>query len=132
MLHFLRAIARALTGVSYAYFGFDAFREPGGRVDMAAPTLAKLREVAPLPADNETIVRLNGAVQMTAGALLTVGVLPRLSATALVGSLVPTTIAGHSFWKIDNPAKRAQQRTQFLKNTAMIGGLVAVLIAPAD
>jgi putative oxidoreductase len=132
MLHLLRAIARALTGFTYAYLGFDAFRKPGGRVEMAAPTLDKMREVAPLPADNEMIVRVNGAVQMTGGALMTVGVLPRLSAAAVVGSLIPTTLAGHSFWKVEDPAARAQQRTQFLKNTAMIGGLVSVLSGPAE
>ena len=48
---------------------------------------------------------------------------------ALAVSIVPTTAAGHRFWEIDDPVKRAQQRTQFLKNAAILGGL---LIAAFD
>jgi uncharacterized membrane protein YphA (DoxX/SURF4 family) len=52
--------------------------------------------------------------------------MPRLSATVLAGSMVPTSLAGHAFWKIDDPVMRKTQRVQFLKNLAMIGGLLAV------
>ena len=45
---------------------------------------------------------------------------------ALGVSSVPTTFAGHRFWEIQDPAQRAQQRTHFLKNTAILGGLVVV------
>jgi uncharacterized membrane protein YphA (DoxX/SURF4 family) len=40
--------------------------------------------------------------------------------------MVPTSLAGHAFWKIDDPVMRKTQRVQFLKNLAMIGGLLAV------
>jgi uncharacterized membrane protein YphA (DoxX/SURF4 family) len=70
-------------------------------------------------------------VQVTAGALLVLGKAPRLSALALAGSLIPTTLAGHSYWKIEDPATRKAQRIQFHKNLAMIGGLLfAVLDQP--
>lgn len=59
-----------------------------------------------------------------AGTLLALGVLPRSSALALVGSLVPTTIAGHGFWAVEDPTARKLQRVQFHKNMAMIGGLL--------
>jgi uncharacterized membrane protein YphA (DoxX/SURF4 family) len=124
MANVLRIVARVLTGSTYIALGADAARSPGGRVDQAAPVLATVRGVVPLPAEDAVIVKANGAVQVVAGALLAVGVLPRLSAWALVGSLVPTTLAGHAFWKIDDPAVRKQQRVQFLKNTAMLGGLL--------
>jgi uncharacterized membrane protein YphA (DoxX/SURF4 family) len=55
---------------------------------------------------------------------LALGLLPRLSSLALIGSLVPTTIAGHGFWTADDPITRKLQRIQFHKNMAMIGGLV--------
>jgi putative oxidoreductase len=124
MRNVLRVAARALTGSTYVALGADAFRAPGGRVDQAAPVLAAVRGVVPLPVEDELIVRGNAAVQVGAGALLTAGVLPRLSASVLVGSLVPTTLAGHAFWKIDDPKARAQKRTQFFKNLTMIGGLL--------
>src|SRR6266545_4654123 len=48
----------------------------------------------------------------------------RLASLALAGSLIPTTLAGHSYWTIEDPATRKIQRIQFHKNLAMIGGLL--------
>jgi putative oxidoreductase len=62
------------------------------------------------------------------GALLASGTLPRLAALALAGSMIPTTVAGHAFWKVDDPAARKLQRIQFHKNMAMIGGLLFAVI----
>ena len=120
----LRPAARVLTGSTYVLLGFDALREPGGRVDQAAPVLAAIRKVAPLPDDDELVVRGNAALQVVAGGLLALGIAPRLSALALAGSLVPTTLAGHSYWKLEDPDARRIQRIQFHKNLAMIGGLL--------
>jgi uncharacterized membrane protein YphA (DoxX/SURF4 family) len=120
----LRPPARVLTGSTYVLLGLDAVRAPGGRVDQAAPLLATIRKAVPLPGDDELVVRGNAAVQVVAGAMLALGVAPRLSALALAGSLVPTTLAGHSYWKIEDPGARKDQRIQFHKNMAMIGGLL--------
>lgn len=128
MQNLVRGLARALTGASYAVLGYGALQAPGGRVDTASSTLAQMRKVLPLPDDDESLVRANGAVQVVAGAFLGLGILPRLSALTLAGSLVPTTVAGHPFWAIDDPAQRAAQRTQFLKNMAMLGGLLFAAI----
>jgi uncharacterized membrane protein YphA (DoxX/SURF4 family) len=128
MLNPVRLAARILTGSTYALLGLDAVRTPGGRVDLAAPTLATLRSVLPLPADDEQIVRANAAVQLLGGTLLALGKAQRLCALALVGSMVPTTVAGHPFWAVANPADRKLQRVQFQKNTAMVGGLLFALL----
>jgi uncharacterized membrane protein YphA (DoxX/SURF4 family) len=119
-----RSAARALTGSTYALLGLDALRAPGGRVDQAAGVLAAIRKVAPLPEDDEMVVRANAAVQVIAGTALALGKAPRLSALVLAGSLVPTTLAGHSYWAVEDPATRKVQRIQFHKNLAMIGGLL--------
>jgi putative oxidoreductase len=124
----LRPAARVLTGSTYVLLGFDAMREPGGRVDQAAPVLASIRKVAPLPEDDELVVRANAAVMVAGGALLALGIAPRLSALALACSLIPTTLAGHSYWAIEDPAVRKQQRIQFHKNMAMLGGLLLAVI----
>lgn len=95
---------------------------------MAGPTLAAVRRVVPLPEDDELVVRGNAAVQVAGGTALALGALPRLSALALVGSMVPTTLAGHAYWTVEDPAARAQQRIQFHKNLAMIGGLLLAVV----
>jgi hypothetical protein len=82
-----------------------------------------------VPSRTEEAVRLNGAVQAAAGTALGLGILPRLSALVIAGTLVPTTLAGHPFWKFEDPAERAQQRIHFLKNLTIMGGL---LVAAAD
>jgi putative oxidoreductase len=120
----LRPAARVLTGSTYALLGFDALREPGARVGQAAGLLAAVRTTVPLPADDELVVRANAAVQVVGGTLLALGLAPRLSAVALAGSLIPTTLAGHAYWSIEDPAARKLQRIQFHKNMAMIGGLL--------
>ncbi len=131
MLAPLRPAARILTGSTYVLLGFDALRAPGARVDLAAPVLAAMRNVVPLPADDTLVVRGNAAIQVVSGTLLALGRAPRLCALALVGSLIPTTLAGHSYWTIEDPAARKLQRIQFHKNLAMIGGLLfAVLDQP--
>lgn len=124
MLAPLRPAARILTGSTYVLLGFDALRAPGGRVDQAAAVLAGVRKVVPLPADDELVVRGNAAVQVVGGAMLALGWAPRLSALALAGSLIPTTLAGHAYWTIEDPAVRKLQRIQFHKNMALIGGLL--------
>jgi putative oxidoreductase len=120
----LRPAARVLTGSTYVLLGFDALREPGGRVDLASPVLAAMRSKVPLPEDDELLVRANAAVQVAAGALLAAGLAQRLSA------LVPTTLAGHAYWSLDDPAARKAQRIQFHKNMALIGGLLFAALDP--
>ncbi len=127
----IRTAARVLTGSTYAILGLDAARQPGSRVEQAGEVLGWIRTVVPLPDDDEMLVRANGMVMVAAGTALAAGVAPRLSALVLAGSLVPTTVAGHAFWKIEDPAARKAQRVQFHKNMAMIGGLLfAVLDKP--
>jgi uncharacterized membrane protein YphA (DoxX/SURF4 family) len=121
-----------LTGSTYILLGFDALRAPGGRVDLAAPLLARIRKVVPLPDDDEQLVRANAAVQVAAGATLALGLAPRLSALALAGSLIPTTIAGHAYWNLEDPAMQKAQRVQFHKNLAMLGGLLLAVLDDPD
>jgi uncharacterized membrane protein YphA (DoxX/SURF4 family) len=94
--------------------------------DRVVPLLA--RSGLPVPAETRTLVQLNGAVQL-AGGLMLMTPLRRVGALALAGSLVPTTLAGHPFWQMDDPAERAMHRAQFLKNVGLMGG---ALLAAVD
>jgi uncharacterized membrane protein YphA (DoxX/SURF4 family) len=110
--------------------GWDTMLHPERVAPRAEPVVAPLAGRVPgVPARTEDAVRLNGAVQFTAGSLLALGIFPRLSALAIAATLVPTTAAGHRFWEVEDEKERAQQRIHFLKNLAIFGGL---LIAAAD
>jgi uncharacterized membrane protein YphA (DoxX/SURF4 family) len=110
--------------------GYEALRHPERVAPRAEPVVRPVKERVPiLPEETEDTVRLNGAVQVVAGSMLALGWWPRLSALALAGSLVPTTLAGHRYWEHEDGETRAQQRIHFLKNLAILGGL---LIAAAD
>lgn len=73
-------------------------------------------------------MRANGATMVAAGAMLATGRLPRLGGLLAALSLAPTTVVGHAFWEKSDPAERAQHRTQFLKNLAIIGGSLMVAV----
>ena len=77
-----------------------ARRQAGHRQDHG---LAEKIAPAAHPAGRETLVRINAATQIAAGLALATGRAPRLAATVLAASLVPTTAAGHRFWEETRP-----------------------------
>ncbi len=109
--------------------GLDSLRRPEPKVPAADPVAPRIAAKLPyLPEDTETLVKINGAVQVGAGLMLATGRLPRISSALLAGSLVPTTLAGHRFWEEHDPAARAVQKTHFLKNLGMLGGLMLAAV----
>ena len=126
----LRAVARPMLASIFVIQGLDTMLHPERVAPRADPVVRPLAELLPgVAGQTEDAVRLNGAVQFTAGSLLALGIAPRLSALAIAATLVPTTVAGHRFWEVEDDKERAQQRIHFLKNLAIFGGL---LIAAAD
>jgi putative oxidoreductase len=126
----LRAFARPLLASTFLVQGVGNLLHPELSAKQAEPVFRPLAERVPgIPADPEQAVRVAGAVQLAAGALLALGRLPRLSALAIAVTLVPTTLAGHRFWEAGDAQERAQQRVEFLKNAGLLGGL---LLAAAD
>jgi len=113
-----RRAGQALLGVMFVKLGFDAARQPGPRVDKAAGL--------GLPLDPEVAVRVNGAAMVLGGTALILDKVPRLAALGLVAAMVPTTLAGHSFWEHEG-ADRTAQQIQFLKNAGIVGGLLVLL-----
>ena len=105
--------------------GLDAARNPETKVKAAEAVTQPFKDMLPLlPQDTATLVKLNGIAQVGAGTLLAVGRYPRLASCVLIGSIIPTTFAGHRFWEeIDNETRR-QQQTHFLKNVGLLGGLI--------
>ncbi|HET7822328.1 MAG TPA: DoxX family protein [Ornithinibacter sp.] len=125
----VRRVARPMLAAMFVVGGLDQLKHPGTKADTARPLVEKLAPAIGLPDDTELLVRANGAAMVGAGALLALGRLPRLASTVLAATLVPTTVAAHSFWNEQDPKVRAQQKVQFFKNVSLLGGL---LIAAVD
>ena len=99
-----RRIARPLLASIFVVGGWDAFWNPAGKAKKAEAVTEPLSDRVGVDQLNaETLVRINGAVQIAGGVFLAVGKYRRIAALALIGSIVPTTYAGHRFWEESDP-----------------------------
>jgi putative oxidoreductase len=125
----VRRAARPMLASMFVVGGLDAVRNPEARAPQAEKLAPMLHRIAPqLPDDTVMLVRLHGAAQVTGGIAFAAGFFPRLTASALAISLVPTTLAGHRFWEEQDPAKRRNQRLHFIKNVGLLGGLLLAAV----
>jgi len=69
------------------------------------------------------------SVELIGGLALVLGIFPRIAAIALIGFLVPATLTAHAFWAADGAQAFTAQLVNFLKNIAMIGGLLFIASA---
>ncbi len=132
----IRLIARPMlasvfiVGAASALKNAPALATKASRVtDKVVPLVQRAVPSAPVPTDPVTIVRVNAVVQIVAATALATGRAPRLSSTVLAASMLPTTVAGHAFWREEDPAIRNTQRMNFFKGISLVGGL---LIAGVD
>ena len=126
-----RLLARPMLASIFVAGGINALRNTDANAakakkitDRVVPLAQQKAPGVPIPTDAATLVRINAGAQLLAAAALATGRAPRLSATVLAASLVPTTLAGHAFWDETDPQAKASQRLQFIKNTSVLGGLL--------
>ncbi|MDQ3886745.1 MAG: DoxX family membrane protein [Actinomycetota bacterium] len=127
---FLRRVARPLLAATFVSSGIEVLLNPNPLVEAATPMLVKVQEVLPTERHVEpsTLVRADAAVKIGAGLMLAFGWAPRLAATALAASLIPTTVVSHPVWEVKRD-DRTMQQIHFLKNAGLLGGL---MLAAAD
>ena len=135
----LRAIPRTMLASYFVTAGIKAIRDPESLLPAAEPLVDRVvplvKEYAPeqvsgyVPENAITLVRMDGIAKVMGGTALATGKGRRLGALILAGSLIPSTIAKHPFWTVQDPEARAQDRTHFLKNVSLLGG---VLLAAQD
>lgn len=133
----LRRVARPLLSAIFISGGVNQLLNPEGHqqagqqvLDKAAPVLDKAGQRLPgqgTPSD-QTWVMVDGGVKVGAGALLALGWAPRLAATALAASLIPTTLATHRFWEMQEGDERQAQQIHFFKNCGLLGGLLLAAV----
>ncbi|GAB3854441.1 DoxX family protein [Micromonospora andamanensis] len=130
----VRSLARAMLSGIFVVSGARNFANPGRLVPTAKPVTDRVtplleRADPRIPTDTETLIRANSAVQFGAGLMLATGRFTRPAALVLAGTLIPVTLAGHPFWRNDDPVAKNNNQVHFLKNLGLFGGL---LLAAAD
>lgn len=125
----VRLIARPMLASYFVVQGVKNFRDPEPLVPAAKSLVDRLgpaleNRAPEVPTDPKQLVRMNAATQLGAGLALATGKFPRLAALVLASTLVPSTVARHPFWEIDDPAQRSEQRNHVLKNAGLVGGLM--------
>lgn len=135
----LRRVARPLLASIFISGGINALRQKEAHTEAVRPWLHKVARKAlgnktgdpedSLPAAPMTLVQVDAVAKIVGGTMLSLGIMPRVSSMLLLGSLVPTTLAAHSFWEYEDAEQRQQQTVHFLKNAGLAGGL---LLAIAD
>ena len=134
----LRAVYRSMLASYFISSGVKAVRNPAPLAPLAEPLATKVipfvKKYAPdevsgyIPEDPQTLVRINGALQIAGGLALATGRGRRVGALLLAGSLIPSTLAKYPFWSLTGD-EAAAARSHFAKNVSLLGG---VLLASRD
>lgn len=75
----------------------------------------------------DLLLVLTIAIEIAAALAIAIGYRTRLAALLLFLWMVPVTLVFHAFWAVE-AAQFATQRTQFLKNLAIMGGALMLVI----
>jgi len=99
-----------------------------GVIDQSKPAQEMMERGVPAPIV-PLLIWLGRMLQFVAGLALLCGFRQRVAALALIVFLAPATLIAHPFW-LDHTATRQPQLVQFMKNLAMIGGLLFIGSVP--
>jgi putative oxidoreductase len=119
MISLIRELGRLCLSAVFIHNGFQAVKDPSYPATRAEQELD-----VPEP---ETAARANGTAMVLAGGAIALNIWPRIAALVLALSLIPTTLAGHPFWKESDPQKRNQQKLHFEKNLGLFGAMVLLV-----
>ncbi|MGA7217069.1 MAG: DoxX family protein [Candidatus Sulfotelmatobacter sp.] len=111
-------LGRILFGGFFIYNGINHFQH--------AKDMAPYAESKGVPAA-ELAVRLSGIPLIIGGASLLLGLKPKLGSLAILGFLAGVSPVMHDFWRIEDPEKRTKNMIDFMKNTALAGGALALM-----
>jgi putative oxidoreductase len=110
-------IGRLLFGGFFVYNGINHFRQ--------TKMLAQYAGAKGVPKPNLAVMS-TGAAMLVGGGSILLGIKPKLGAAALIGFLVGVSPVMHDFWKAEDPQQRMNDKINFFKNMALVGGAVAL------
>jgi len=111
-------IGRILFGGYFLYNGINHLKHKGQMAPYAAskgvpkPDLAVVASSIPL---------------IIGGTSLLLGIKPKLGAAAIIGFLAGVSPIMHDFWRNEDPNERQSNMINFMKNTALAGGALALM-----
>jgi len=74
---------------------------------------------------------LGATVEFAGGAAVLVGAWTRCAALLMIVFVIVATAISHRYWEFTEPAARRMQQGQFMKNVALIGGFMLMLVGGA-
>ena len=117
LCQYLPLVGRVLLGLIFVMAGFGKLSNPAGAVGYMTAYGMPYADILVWP---------TGLLEFGGGILLMIGWHARWAATALVLFTVVATFIFHAFWNVGAEQMQMQQ-IMFLKNLAIIGGLLYVV-----
>ncbi|GGF75773.1 membrane protein [Azorhizobium oxalatiphilum] len=77
----------------------------------------------------EILAILGAAAEIVGPILLILGLAPRITAVVVGGFCLVAALISHNFWTFTDEAAQLAQRTQFLKNAAITGGMMFYFVS---
>jgi uncharacterized membrane protein YphA (DoxX/SURF4 family) len=111
-------LGRLIFGGFFLYNGVHHFQEKKALAQYAAAKNVPMPEIA---------VTASGAMLIVGGASILFGVKPKVGALALMGFLVGVSPMIHDFWRAEDGERRQNEMAHFMKNVAMLGGVMALM-----
>jgi uncharacterized membrane protein YphA (DoxX/SURF4 family) len=113
----MRTLGRLILGGFFIYSGINH--------------LNKAKDMAPYAASKgvpqpETAVKVSGAMLLLGGALLALGVKPKIGALTVAAFLAGVSPVMHNFWAVEDPSQKMNDQINFMKNMALLGAALAV------
>jgi uncharacterized membrane protein YphA (DoxX/SURF4 family) len=111
-------LGRLIFGGFFLYSGLHHFQEKKALAQYAAAKNVPLPDIA---------VTASGAMLMLGGASILLGVKPKIGALAIAGFLAGVSPMIHDFWRTEDSQQRQNEMAHFMKNIAMLGGVMALM-----
>lgn len=125
----IRKIARPMLASVFIIDGVDALRKTNERVDSTEDLIKRVRKIVPadiadaIPNSPKTVARVLGGTKVGAGSLFALGKAPRVAASVLALTTLPTLISRDAFWAADESDERRVRLNNFATSSALLGGL---------
>ncbi len=108
----IHLVGRILLGGFFIYNGINHFKKTK---DMAGYAAAK---GVPQP---ELAIQVTGGMMLLGGAMLALGIKPKIGALLIAGFLAGVSPVMHNFWAIEDPSQKMNDMINFTKNMALLG-----------